>query len=132
MNTNHMLVVAIATVATNSACAFSQPSISWFTVDGGGGPSSWGDFVLTGTIGQPDATRCTTLLGGPVAIWSGFWAIATCCPADFNGSGAISVQDIFDYLGAFFSNDPRADFNDSASISVQDIFDFLNAWFAGC
>ncbi len=26
----------------------------------------------------------------------------------------------------------RADFNNSAGLEVQDIFDFLNAWFAGC
>ncbi len=29
--------------------------LSWHTVDGGGGTSSGGDFVLRGTIGQPDA-----------------------------------------------------------------------------
>jgi hypothetical protein len=41
------------------------------------------------------------------------------------------VQDIFDYLNAWFANDPRADFN-GAGQSVQDIFDYLSAWFAGC
>jgi hypothetical protein len=54
------------------------------------------------------------------------------CAADFNGSGAVSVQDIFDFLAAYFSQDPRADFNHSGLISVQDIFDFLAAYFAGC
>jgi hypothetical protein len=54
------------------------------------------------------------------------------CPPDFNCSGAISVQDLFDFLAAYFSNDPRADFNASGAISVQDIFDFLAAYFAGC
>jgi hypothetical protein len=54
------------------------------------------------------------------------------CPADFNGSGAASVQDIFDYLGAYFGGDRRADFNSSGGVSVQDIFDFLAAYFGGC
>ncbi len=54
------------------------------------------------------------------------------CPADFNGTGGLTVQDIFDFLGAWFSGDPRADFNGVGGISVQDIFDFLGAWFAGC
>jgi hypothetical protein len=54
------------------------------------------------------------------------------CPADFNGSGALTVQDLFDFLNAYFASDPRADFNNSGSITVQDIFDFLMAYFTGC
>ena len=58
--------------------------------------------------------------------------LTTCCRANFNGFGGLSVQDLFDFLAAYFSNNPRADFNNSGSISVQDIFDFLAAYFSGC
>ncbi|MCC6323062.1 MAG: hypothetical protein IT438_16690 [Phycisphaerales bacterium] len=54
------------------------------------------------------------------------------CPADFNGSGAVSVQDIFDYLAAYFGDSPAADINNSGAVSVQDIFDYLALYFAGC
>jgi hypothetical protein len=54
------------------------------------------------------------------------------CPADFNHSDGLTVQDIFDFLNAWFAGAPAADFNHASGISVQDIFDFLNAWFAGC
>ncbi len=54
------------------------------------------------------------------------------CPADFNGSATISVQDIFDFLSAYFTADPRADVNGIGGVSVQDIFDFLAAYFHGC
>lgn len=55
------------------------------------------------------------------------------CPVDFNSNGAVTVQDIFDYLSGYFGGDPRADFNSSGlPSSVQDIFDFLAAYFAGC
>lgn len=54
------------------------------------------------------------------------------CPADFNASGTLTVQDIFDFLNAWFAGTPNADFNGAGGISVQDIFDFLNVWFAGC
>ena len=69
---------------------------------------------------------------------------AGCCAADFNGSGGSpTVQDIFDFLGAWFNGctgqsglpceGRSADFNNSGgSPTVQDIFDFLAAWFAGC
>jgi hypothetical protein len=54
------------------------------------------------------------------------------CSPDFNGSGSVTVQDIFDFLRAWFTGDPRADFDHSGAIGVQDIFSFLSAWFAGC
>jgi len=54
------------------------------------------------------------------------------CSADFNRSGVVSVQDIFDFLIAYFANDPRADINGVAGVTVQDIFDHLSAYFAGC
>jgi hypothetical protein len=54
------------------------------------------------------------------------------CAADFNASGAVTVQDIFDFLAAYFGMDPRADVNGSGGLSVQDIFDYLAAYFGGC
>jgi hypothetical protein len=54
------------------------------------------------------------------------------CTADFNVSGTVTVQDIFDYLNAWFGGDPMTDVDASGVIEVQDIFDFLNAWFVGC
>ena len=54
------------------------------------------------------------------------------CRADFNGDGRATVQDIFDFLSAFFSQNPQADFNRSGLVTVQDIFDFLAVWFRGC
>jgi hypothetical protein len=54
-----------------------------------------------------------------------------CCRADFNYDGHVAVQDIFDFLNAWFAGDPRADF-DGGGLAVSDIFAFLNAWFAGC
>ena len=47
-------------------------SIDWHTIDGGGGTSTGGVYVVTGTIGQPDAGRMT---GGNFTIEGGFWGI---------------------------------------------------------
>lgn len=54
------------------------------------------------------------------------------CPADFNGVGGVSVQDIFDFLAAWFEGGESADFNGAGGVSVQDIFDFLQSWFSPC
>jgi hypothetical protein len=56
----------------------------------------------------------------------------TCCPANFNGLDGVTVQDIFDFLSAWSSNNPSANFNGVDGVTVQDIFDFLSAWSAGC
>ncbi|MCC6320038.1 MAG: hypothetical protein IT438_01210 [Phycisphaerales bacterium] len=52
--------------------------------------------------------------------------------ADFNNSGTLSVQDLFDFLSAYFAGDLAADINTSGGLSVQDVFDFLAAYFGGC
>lgn len=46
-------------------------SIDWYTIDGGGGRSVGGGYVLEGTIGQPDAGPVLT--GGGYELRGGFW-----------------------------------------------------------
>jgi hypothetical protein len=70
-----LVVAAILTLAMARAAAAdtSGPGyeITWYTVDGGGGASSGGDYALDGTIGQADAG---SLNGGAYVLAGGFWA----------------------------------------------------------
>jgi hypothetical protein len=50
--------------------------IDVWTIDGGGGHSSGGDFSVHGTIGQPDAEPLHPATGNGFAITGGFWAAA--------------------------------------------------------
>lgn len=52
------------------------------------------------------------------------------CVADFNQDGAVSVSDIFTFLGAWFAGSGDVDL--SGTSTVPDIFAFLVRWFAGC
>lgn len=71
--------------------------------------------------------------GPEISTFIARWSSRTGCPADFDCSlGAPTVQDLFDFLSAFFSADPSADFNGVGGVSVQDLFDFVNAYFSGC
>ncbi len=78
---------------------------------------------------------CTAAAGRFIAAGSACNApgnnVTPCCKADFTQTSGVSVQDIFDFLSAWFSGDTRANFNGGA-ITVQDIFDYLAAWFTGC
>ena len=52
----------------------AQPySIDWFKIAGGGGTSSNGQFSVSGTVGQPDASGPMT--GGSYSLTGGFWAL---------------------------------------------------------
>ncbi|MCC6321336.1 MAG: hypothetical protein IT438_07870 [Phycisphaerales bacterium] len=65
-----------------------------------------------------------------------------CHIADFNHSGMVTVQDIFDFLDQFFRNctgvntPPNvgcwrsADVNNAGGVTIQDLFDFLGAYFS--
>ena len=45
-------------------------SLTWFTIDGGGGQSEHDGYSLTGTIGQPDTGISS---GGGFELQGGFW-----------------------------------------------------------
>jgi len=48
-------------------------SVDWFKVAGGGGTSTNGQYSLSGTIGQHDASG--SLTGGNYALTGGYWSI---------------------------------------------------------
>jgi hypothetical protein len=48
-------------------------SINWYKISGGGGTSSNGQYVVSGTIGQPDAGGA--MVGGQYSLTGGFWSL---------------------------------------------------------
>jgi hypothetical protein len=68
------IAVLMSLILAWSALARSQPadtySITWYTIDGGGGTSGNGNNSLQGTIGQPDAG---TLSDETYTLVGGFW-----------------------------------------------------------
>ncbi len=54
------------------------------------------------------------------------------CAGDWNANGTVTVQDVFDFLAAYFAQVPSADVTGGGGISTQDLFDFLEAFFTGC
>jgi len=67
--------LTIAALAVNAFPSHAQSggnfNLKWSTVDGGGGLSTGGKFLMTGTVGQPDAG---TLAGGQFKLEGGFWS----------------------------------------------------------
>jgi hypothetical protein len=64
----------LAVLAAGLVAGLAQTyKIDWYTIDGGGGTSSGGQYTVSGTIGQPDAGKMT---GGNYELTGGFWGIA--------------------------------------------------------
>lgn len=78
-----------------AAAAPAQPfSIDWYTVDGGGGTSTGGTFVLSGTSGQPEAGRMSD---GRFVLEGGYWSL----PA--TDLSAVAPTTIFDNTHGTFN-----------------------------
>lgn len=109
--------------SVKSADVAGNPAVVWSALcdNGGGGYRLGYGFVVSGDCDEDeildqrdcDLSSCT----------------ASCDHADFNQSGEVSVQDIFDFLAAYFAGDPSADVNGSSTVTVQDIFDYLAEYF---
>lgn len=78
--TSWCVALTMLLVVLGVSAAGSQFELSWSTIDGGGGMSRGGQYVLAGTIGQPDTAYST---GGQYEVLGGFWAGEPLCIVDF-------------------------------------------------
>jgi len=85
----------------SAAAQAGQFDLDWYTIDGGGGTSTGGNFELSGTIGQPDAG---VMSGGNFELVGGFWSLpagAAPFPGDLNGDGCVNQSDLGILLADF-------------------------------
>lgn len=97
-----------------------DPAVERLVVSGVTAINDSGQFVVTGTL--PGTTHTA----------ASFLITPRGCEADFNRSGSATVQDVFDFLAAYFAGASEADMNGDGAMGVQDLFDFLAAYFRGC
>ena len=62
----------------------------------------------------------------------GVFRVVGTCPADLTNSGAVDVEDLLSFLGAFRAGGPMADFDLDGEVVVNDLLGFLGAFRAGC
>ena len=64
-------VLVLVLFVSGVALAADSYTLSWWTVDSGGGTSSGNGYTLSGTLGQPDAGTLAT--AGEYTLAGGFW-----------------------------------------------------------
>ncbi len=97
--------------------------LTWSTIDGGGGQSSGGLYVLTGTIGQPDAAYSAD---GDYEILGGFWSGGPLCFVDF--------EDFARFAGQWLDAGPglAADLDNDGDVDYADLNRFTDEWLYSC
>jgi hypothetical protein len=72
-----LILLILTIICFGAGVVFGQSNFNmdWFTIDGGGGTSTGGVSLVTGTIGQPDAGGL--LAGGSFSLAGGFWSLVT-------------------------------------------------------
>ena len=126
--------IVILTLALIPAALAGDFAIDWYTIDGGGGFSSGGDFELSGTIAQHDAGPSTgAMTGGDFELVGGFWAVtgagAPCDPCDANCDGSVDLTDVEPFIQLLLGGDPCAectgDTNNDGSVDLTDVEGFI-------
>lgn len=54
------------------------------------------------------------------------------CPGDFDVDGQVGIQDVFEFLAAYFVADTRADVDGDSAVTLADVFGYLAEYFTGC
>jgi hypothetical protein len=97
--------------------------IIWSTIDGGGGQSSGGQYVLMGTIGQPDAGYSSN---GNYQVLGGFWPGGPLCFVDFDDFARFALYWMQSGTGL------PADLHEDGFIDYADLKVFVDFWLCTC
>lgn len=127
--------------APNTLPAYMQSTFSVFADLMGRGESVYVANMLFTDEAMTDAQ--VAALGGPNARGIVYLRpAAPSCPADFDGVGGVTIDDLFLYLNAYFigcTGQPgppcfgrSADINGIGGVTIDDLFLYLNLYFVGC
>ncbi len=117
------IFLSIIVLLSLTVTGFSDYKISWYSIDGGGGRSSGGQYVLTGTIGQPDASYSSS---SNYQFLGGFWPGGPVCFVDTDD--LIRFVDVWLDEGTGIPGDLDLD-ND---VDAVDFGLFANLWLCNC
>ena len=99
--------------------------LDWSTIDGGGGTSRGGQYVLTGTIGQPDAEWSKA---GSYELLGGFWPGGPLCFVDFGDFAVFAELWLIGGVSGDLDNDEDIDFADLQSLTDYWLLDCPYKW----
>ncbi len=129
MFSHNGVIVLLAIFLLITAHALAQSggdyTLTWSTIDGGGGQSSGGPYTLTATIGQPDAAYSS---GGDYELLGGFLPGGPLCFVDFESYARFAEYWLQEGTGS-----PADLFEDEFNIvNGLDLQVFVDYWLCYC
>ena len=138
-NRSTFATLAALTIAGFAPVVADDFTLDWWTVDSGG--EMWttgGDFELSGTIGQPDASL-TVMTGGDYALAGGFWAGAAeepFCFGDLDHDGEIGLSDLAQLLSNYGTTSGAVyedgDLDADGDVDLADLAGLLSVYGTTC
>lgn len=116
-----LLIIVLVTISMVGA----DYSISWYTIDGGGGVSTGGPYILSGTIGQPDAADSQA---GSFIVLGGFWPGSPVCIVNLEHFARFAEYWLM--TGTELPADLYVDENNIVNLDDLDVF--LDYWLWYC
>ena len=106
--------------------ALGQVEIVNYSIDGGAGISTGGDFSVAGTVGQHDAGAESS--GGNFTVTGGFETEDDILLGDVNGDGEVNLLDVGPFVDAISSGTyiAEADINQDGSVNLLDVGPFID------
>ena len=127
MFSHNGVIVLLAIFLLITAHALAQSggdyTLTWSTIDGGGGVSSGGPYQLVGTIGQPDAAYSA---GGSYELLGGFWPGGPLCFVDFYSFARFAEHWLETGPGL------AADLYEDNIVDLRDLKVFVEEWLYYC
>ena len=112
-----------------SAVVFADYDIPWHTIDGGGGQSNGGQYVVMGTTGQPDADWSS---GGSYELLGGFWPGGPLCFVEFEDFARFAEHWLEAPCDAGNDWCDGADLDQLGDVDGVDLGLFVEQWLLSC
>ena len=113
-------IISLTIFVSSGLCDYK---IVWSSIDNGGGRSSGGPYVLTSTIGQPDAVYSAN---GNYQVLGGFWPGGPLCLVDFDDYARLALYWMQSGTGL------PADLFQDCFVNSDDLIEFVNLWLCTC
>ena len=139
MNNILLYLTVLLMLALASPAALADDfDLDWWTIDGGGKMrTAGGDFELSGTIGQPDASNAMT--GGDFELSGGFWPGAAedeFCFGDLDGDSDIDLADLAQLLANYGTTSGASyedgDLDGDGDVDLSDLAGLLAVYGTSC
>jgi hypothetical protein len=124
-----VIFLAVSILLLFSKSVFGKYDLSWYTFEGGGGRCSGGQYMLTGSIGQPDADWCRE---AQYEVLGGFLPGEPICIVNFRDFASFALHWLDAPCNVGNNWCGGADLDQLGDVGAEDANLFFEEWLCNC